>query len=103
MLTEELFIWLIRKQLAKPISDKKEICYCFDDSQYDCLLDEIHSVCPGQIVQFDLLQLDISIVGELVIANNALPTSCRVVQSSEISLIYNNCTSVQYIVHDSSC
>jgi len=80
------------------ISDEKDICYCSDDSQYDCLLDEINNVYPGQTLQFNLLHMNG--VSELVIVNSAPPTSCRIVKSSEISqVVYNNCTKVQYTFH----
>ena len=87
-----------QNRITDLISDEKEICYCIDDDQYDCLLDEINNIYPGQTVQFNLLHMNT--VSELVVVNSALPTSCRVVKSSEISqVIYNNCTKVQYTFH----
>ena len=32
------------------ITDRKDICYCLRDSQYDCYVDEIKSIYPGQTV-----------------------------------------------------
>ena len=67
-------------------------------TRIDCFAEEINNVYPGQTIMLRLLFTKAPSTN--VVVNTALPTSCRVVKSSEISrLIYNNCTRVQYTIH----
>ena len=96
MLTEELFIWLIRKQLNQFLMKKKSATVLMIVSMIVSLMKYamyiLVKMCDSIYYSW------ISIL--LVHVNNALPTSCTVVKSSEISqIIYNNYTSDQYTIH----
>ena len=36
-------------------TDRKDICHCLRDGQYDCYVDEIKSIYPGQTVHLSLI------------------------------------------------
>ena len=81
------------------ITDRKDICYCKDD-QYDCYVDEINHVYPGQTVHLNFMNTLGYTVPVTVLTG--LPTSCRVSKSSQlVQLVYNNCTNLQYTMHHS--
>ena len=56
------------------ITDRKDICYCLPDGQYDCYIDEIKSIYPGQTVHLSL----INTLGSdmFITVHTGLPTSC---------------------------
>ena len=82
------------------ITHSKDICYCFEDNTYDCYIDEISSVYPGQMIYLNL----INILGYeydyiSVTARTGLPTSCRIGKNSElVQLIHKNCTKLQFTI-----
>ena len=63
------------------ITDRKDICYCLRDGQYDCYVDEIKSIYPGQTVHLSLINTLVSSlvsVDMFITVHTGLPTSCRV-------------------------
>ena len=82
------------------ITDRKNICYCCKDDQYDCYVDKINPVYPGQTIHLNLLNT-LRSNGPITV-HTGLPTSCRVGKNYElVQLIYNNCTMLQYTIHQS--
>ena len=81
------------------LTDRKDICYCFKDDQYDCYVDKINSIYPGQVVYLSLINTlgyNISIT-----AYTGLPTSCRIGKNSElVQLIHNYCTKLQFTIQN---
>ena len=87
-----------RKDANTTLSDKKDICYCTVSYSYNCYLDEINSVYPGQTVFLHLIST-IADAEYLTITVNTTATSCRVAKSSEIEQrVYNNCTLVHFTI-----
>ena len=82
------------------ITHSKDICYCFEDDIYDCYVDEISSVYPGQMVYLNLintLRYEYEYIS--VTARTGLPTSCRIGKNSElVQLIHNNCTKLHFTI-----
>ena len=82
------------------ITDRKNICYCCNDDQLDCYVNEINSVYPGQIIHLNLINTIRS--DSPITVYTRLPTSCRVGKNSElVQLVYNNCTKLQFTIHHS--
>ena len=81
------------------ITDRKFICYCFKDDLYDCYIDEINSVYPGQTVDLSLMNTfkpyNISVT-----VYTGLSTSCGIGKNSElVQLIHDsNCTKLQFTI-----
>ena len=79
------------------ITDRKDICHCLQNGQYDCYVDEIKSIYPGQTVHLSL----INTLGSdmFITVHTGLPTSCRVGKNSElVQLLYSNCTKLQFTI-----
>ena len=79
------------------ITDRKDICYCSKNDQYDCYVDEINSVYPGQTIHLTLINT-LEFNGPITV-HTGLPTSCRIGKNSElVQLIHNNCTKLQFTI-----
>ena len=82
------------------MTHSKDICYCFEDDIYDCYVDEIRSVYPGQMVYLNLINTfgyEYDFIS--VTARTGLPTSCRIGKNSElVQLIHKNCTKLQFTI-----
>ena len=79
------------------ITDRKFICYCFKDNIYDCYIDEINPVYPGQIIHLGLMDTVGSYIS--ITVYTGLPTSCRIGKNSElVQLIHNNCTKLRFTI-----
>ena len=80
-------------------TDRKDICYCFKDDHYDCYVDEIYPIYPGQMVYLSFINTfgyNMSVT-----VYTGLPTSCRVGKNSElVQLLYStvNCTKLQFTI-----
>ena len=83
----------------KIVSNRKQICYCTDSYLYNCYLDEIKSVYPGQTVHLHLISTVSDVMYVKLSVKNTIPTSCWVTKGSEIEQrVYNNCTSVHFTI-----
>ena len=81
------------------ITDRKFTCYCFKDNIYDCYIDEINPVYPGQIIHLGLMNT-VGVGSYISITvYTGLPTSCRIGKNSElVQLIHNNCTKLRFTI-----
>ena len=83
---------------VKIVLNRKRVCYCEDISSYNCYLDEIYSVYPGETLAFHL----ISTVRDMihVTMKTTTKTSCWVTKNPKIEQrVYNNCTLVHFTIH----
>ena len=88
------------KDANKITTNKKHVCYCIDSYTYNCYLDEINFVYPGQSFHLQLISTIKNVNYLTVKVNTTAKTSCRIAKTSEIEQrIYNSCTSVYYTIH----
>ena len=78
------------------------ICYCTDDQNYNCTVDEIGSVYPGQTYTLNFIVSNTVKVESAVIVSidggpNRACKSHNIVE--RIQLFRNNCTKINYNVH----
>ena len=84
------------------------ICYCTDDQHYNCSIDELGPVYPGQTLKFDILVINITENSIEIFADKMHPTSCGSHSAEEDMLLFSGiCTKMEYksILHkdDGSC
>ena len=90
-----------QKDSNKIVSNRKRVCYCTDNYLYNCYVDEINSVYPGQTVHLHLISTVKDVMYVTLSVNTTIETSmsCWVTKGSEIEQrVYNNCTLVYYTI-----
>ena len=83
----------------KIVSNRKRVCYCTDNYLYNCYVDEINSVYPGQTVHLHLISTVKDVMYVTLSVKTTIEMSCWVTKGSEIEQrIYNNCTLVYFTI-----
>ena len=85
------------------IIQEKTLCYCANESHYDCLIDELGAAYPGQTLTVPLYaRLNFFFNADVFVAkgpNKTYNTSCTVFKASEtIQLIGKGCTNMKYSI-----
>ena len=70
-----------------------------DNYLYDCYLDEINLMYPGQMVHLHLISTVRDVTYVTLSVKATIPTSCWVTKGSNIEQIYNNYTLVYFTIH----
>ena len=84
---------------------RKRLCYCSNNSLYDCYKEVLDPIYPGQTIAIPLISfLRASglepYITESVDVDTSLPMACVVTNSSEIKqlIIYKKCTKLKYSI-----
>ena len=84
------------------LTSQKTLCYCVNETHYDCFRDELGPAYPGQTLIVPLYaHLNFTFNAEIIseIQNQTYITSCIVYQESEvIQRIGKNCSNLKYTI-----
>ena len=84
---------------------QKTLCYCNNDSHYDCYKEILGPIYPGQTLTIPLINSHNTYGSEIfseedVVVDTSLPTACVVTNSFELKqyIAHNNCTELKYSI-----
>ena len=90
-------IHYVNNSMVVQPSVSNTICYCTDDQYYNCSIDELGPVYPGQTLKFDILVINITENLIEIFADKMHPTSCGSHSAEEDMLLFSgNCTKMEY-------
>ena len=92
---------IIQFQSQSQLSHHTNICYCLHDNEYNCSVDALGPIFPGQKLQVGLLapQTDVAILYVETQAHFLLNSTCKLVHQSELtSLIYGFCNMYNFTI-----
>ena len=83
--------------MAIKVNIPKIFCYCTDDQHYNCSIDELGPVYPGQMLSLNLFANDDSNQEVLILVYTHLYRACKSHSvNNQIVIISKTCTKIQY-------